>query len=206
MARPSSQQVAGYFPCPQRLLPSFASILRWRRPAYHRGYVLLDPCAGDGEAIVTLRDLWAADIPPESRAYRPPTFPIRACELEAQRAEALDERLDWHDQALAGDCFRLLSLTPPETGAALLYLNPPYDHDAEYQRLEQRFLARFTGHLHPGSGWLFYLNIDSTKDAAAFGYLPHGPAGLPGLSLELHFNLLDANKQVINNVGVLSAT
>lgn len=31
-------------------------------------------------------------------------------------------------------------------------------------------------------GWIFSLNIDSTKDAAAFGYLPHGPAGLPGLA------------------------
>ena len=33
-----------------------------------------------------------------------------------------------------------------------------------------------------------------------------GPAGLPGLSLELNFSLLDANRQVIQNVGVLSAT
>src|SRR5258706_10430589 len=33
-----------------------------------------------------------------------------------------------------------------------------------------------------------------------------GPGGLPSLAIELHFNLLDANKQILNNVNVLSAT
>ncbi len=46
----------GYYPTPGRLLPSFASILRWPE-ATGRTY-LIDPCAGDGTAIQTLRDLW----------------------------------------------------------------------------------------------------------------------------------------------------
>jgi hypothetical protein len=103
---------------------------------------------------VALRDRWAAALGSEERR---PSFSILACELEAQRAQALDQRLQWHDQVFAGDCFRLLPSSPAGTGCTVLYLNPPYDQDPEHRRLEQRFLARFTSHLHPGSGILLYL-------------------------------------------------
>ncbi len=109
--------------------------MTWRKPGYSQTYPLLDPCAGEGEAIVTLRDLWAADLGSEGRRPGLPPFAIRACELEAQRAEALAERLEWQDRSFAGDCFRLLPLTPSTTGCALLFLNPPYDQDRDHQRL-----------------------------------------------------------------------
>lgn len=79
--------------------------MTWRKPGYSQTYPLLDPCAGEGEAIVTLRDLWAADLGSEGRRPGLPPFAIRACELEAQRAEALAERLEWQDRSFAGELF-----------------------------------------------------------------------------------------------------
>jgi hypothetical protein len=83
---------------------------------------------------------------------------ILACELEAERALSLRKRLAFNvDDAYHGDAFQLCSTGPEGDGATVLYLNPPYDHDPEYGRLEHRFLIRFTQHLHPGAGFLFYL-------------------------------------------------
>jgi uncharacterized methyltransferase DUF6094 len=160
VARPGSQQVAGYFPSPERLLPSFASILRWPRP--EGPTFLLDPCAGDGAAIRTLRRLWVETYDPDPWTPAGASFSTRmsihACELEAQRAAALRESLDSPgDAAHHGDAFRLCPPDPTSSRATVLYLNPPYDHDPDFRRLEHRFLLRFAQHLHPGSGFLFYL-------------------------------------------------
>jgi 23S rRNA A2030 N6-methylase RlmJ len=83
---------------------------------------------------------------------------ILASELEAERAAALKSSLDpTADYVYHGDAFRLSRTTLPDSGATVLYLNPPYDQDPEYRRLEHRFLVRFTQHLHPGAGFLLYL-------------------------------------------------
>ncbi|MFW6012218.1 MAG: DUF6094 domain-containing protein [bacterium] len=153
MARPGSVEVGGYFPTPESILPRIASLITWPRGS-HRA-VLLDPCAGDGHAILTLRRLWGAS----EHAYL--TGPsIVACEAEAERAKVLRGALHPHrDQTFSGDAFSLLPTVDPSSsgGAAVLYLNPPYDHDPEYQRLEHRFLTRFTEHLAAGAGYLLFL-------------------------------------------------
>jgi hypothetical protein len=83
---------------------------------------------------------------------------IHACELEAERAAVLGQELNGSgDRVYHGDAFLLSSFAPKESGATVLYLNPPYDHDSDYGRLEHRFLLRFSQHLHPGAGFLFYL-------------------------------------------------
>jgi hypothetical protein len=83
---------------------------------------------------------------------------IVGCELEAERAATLKAGLNsFGDVAFHGDAFRLSALEPRDRQATVLYLNPPYDHDAEYQRLEHRFLLRFAEHLHPGCGHLLFL-------------------------------------------------
>ncbi|MDP9120128.1 MAG: DUF6094 domain-containing protein, partial [Acidobacteriota bacterium] len=84
---------------------------------------------------------------------------IHACELEAERAAALRQALDSRggDVAYQGDAFRLCPAPAGSSAATALYLNPPYDHDREYRRLEHRFLVRFAPHLHAGAGFLLYL-------------------------------------------------
>lgn len=107
---------------------------------------LLDPCAGNGEALVALRDAWT---PPEQAC----AIEAHGCELERDRANQLLAALG-HGRALHGDAFHLRWKAP---ALDVLYLNPPYDHDPLYQRSELRFLDRFTPALRPGRGALMLL-------------------------------------------------
>ncbi len=133
--------------------------MRWPEP--EGPTCLLDPCAGEGTAIRTLRRLWVESYCPDP--YRPAggwhnRMSILACELEAERAAALQNGLDPSaDNAYHGDAFRLSRTSLADSGATVLFLNPPYDQDPEYRRLEHRFLVRFSQHVHPGAGYLFYL-------------------------------------------------
>jgi hypothetical protein len=151
--------------------------LRWPEnpPRTH----LIDPCAGEGTALSTLRRIWVQSVFPD--AFKPAgpwesQIAIHACELEAERATTLGRDFDFYvDRVHHGDAFRLASFAPKEKGATVLYLNPPYDHDAEYGRLEHRFLLRFSQHLHPGAGFLFYLvpyyALESSADFLAQSFL-----------------------------------
>ena len=124
--------------------------MQWRRDASRRPRaVLLDPCAGDGEAILELRRRWA-----ESLSSGPYSFRIQANEMEAERAAALEAALETCDQALAGDAFHL---SWAGGGASVLWLNPPYDTDPDEKRLELKFLKRFTPALRPSIGVLMFL-------------------------------------------------
>lgn len=106
---------------------------------------VLDPCAGDGAAIVQIASAVAGD-----------GVHYYACELEESRHEGLVSRLRWRwqdrERALRGDVF--CSVFEGE-GVGLLYLNPPYDLDREHGRLEEKFLARFTRALMPGGVLVF---------------------------------------------------
>lgn len=168
MARPGSVEVAGYFPTPDTVLPRIASVVAWPHGSSHG--VLLDPCAGAGDAIRALRDAWSTEH--SSRGWRPSGPAVLACELEAERAESLRKTLDHHrDRVFAGDAFCLSPTTDVSDagGATVLYLNPPYDADPDHGRLEQRFLERFTAHL-ARRGILLYLVPYSSLTASA-GYL-----------------------------------
>ena len=151
MARLESVAIGGYYPTPDVLLPRIASLLDW--PEGSARAVLLDPCAGSGEAIAALRAAWTDD--PDAPYRSGPR--VVATELEAGRARDLASRLDFRgDQALHGDAFRLVrSSTDTDDGVSLLYLNPPYDTDPEFRRLEHRFLTRFADFLAPGGVLLF---------------------------------------------------
>ncbi|RMH23422.1 MAG: hypothetical protein D6696_00560, partial [Acidobacteria bacterium] len=131
--------------------------MRWPDP-YDGTTSIVDPCAGDGAAVATLRRLLyeaaCERFARETRyGYAMPV--IRACELEAVRAEALARKLTaYRDVTYHGDAFHLRRTCGYAT---LLYLNPPYDVDREHKRLEHRFLTRFADHLLPGKGFLFFL-------------------------------------------------
>jgi len=134
--------------------------LKWPEPPRTPSF-LLDPCAGDGEAILALRDHWRSQWDPEDYSpwQRPVTPSVVVCELEAERARTLKAAIDPElgDVAYHADAFRLHSAEEGSARATVLFLNPPYDTDPEYGRLEHRFLVRFTRWLHPGAGILLFL-------------------------------------------------
>lgn len=121
MARLESRASAGFFPTAGGVLPLIAALF----DPPDRAWSLVDPCAGEGVAAIELAS-------GECEVF--------VAELEQTRFEALskDRRLEKH--ALRGDAFRILFNGP---FASLLYLNPPYDVDAEFGRLEERWLQRW---------------------------------------------------------------
>lgn len=127
-----------------------------------RRAVLVDPCAGDGEAIAGLRDIWT----PAHYWGR-----ILAVEMEKVRAAGHAKHLELEagsfDLSVRADAFHVE--IDAKGGASLLFLNPPYDFDKEHGRLEQRFLERWTQALEPGFGVLMFLVPHyALKASAAF--------------------------------------
>ena len=151
MARPESVALAGYYPTPPSLLPILASLVEIEPTPSGWPHVLVDPCAGTGEAIDALARCWFPDT-------ADPGCEVYGIELEAGRHKQLADRLG-PDYALRGDAFNfeITGSELPRQGASVLYLNPPYDVDRVHRRLEQRFLERWTCCLAPGAGLLVFV-------------------------------------------------
>lgn len=171
MAHIEAEAVGGYYPFPPQLLQSVAALIEVtgidtqyassQRPIA----VAVDPCAGDGAALLELaRLLWRTDlqdkIGPEVQLY--------VTELEEGRARALRSR--WNRSfgyqaeqkwALHGDGFHvrwnLQGSYNRSTGAGLLWLNPPYGPSPTYGRVEHQWLVRWTEALTPGTGVLVFV-------------------------------------------------
>lgn len=150
MARPESIIRAGFYPTPEHLLPAIAGLVRPTPRWQSDPVTILDPCAGEGVALRALASAW--------RCYGD----ARAIELEAGRHAALARHL--HHRALHGDTFRAVVEGP---GAAVLYLNPPYDVDRDHGRLEERFLARTLGWLAVGGALVFVVPHHALAASAA---------------------------------------
>lgn len=143
MARLESIAVGGYYPTPEHVVPRLAALL----DAGPR-HSFLDPCAGEGAAILSL----IASLQTDNAS-------VYAVELEKTRHHTLETNLgdrfgySTRNDALHGDAFKVSFIGE---GVSCLYLNPPYDTDPQHGRLEERFLARFAAALAP-SGVLVYL-------------------------------------------------
>lgn len=141
MARIESQAIGGYYPTPEALLPAIFSHVQLSKRS-----VVLDPCAGDGAVLAAWEKVIVAAGGFTGTAARL----LVGCELERTRYLALAARAKAQPNAwyvYGGDAFRLERLA----GGALstvLYLNPPYDFDPDFGRMEHRFLERFTQFLY----------------------------------------------------------
>ena len=133
--RLAAQAKGGFYPTPPRVVEMIATLMQARTVT--RGETtlrILDPCCGAGDALAQL----AACIGrPDGAAVE--TYGV---ELHAERSKEAESRLD---HALGTDLFQ----TAIANGAfGLLYLNPPYDQDADdEQRTEMRFLRHCTRYL-----------------------------------------------------------
>lgn len=154
LARLESIAVAGYYPTPPSVVPLIAK----RLDSADCG-AFLDPCCGDGAAVLALmRELGLSR-----------KADLHVIELEKTRHEALtkniNEQLGYSSSrnALHGDAF---FVAYQGKGVTCLYLNPPYDIDPEHGRLEQKFLARFADALAPGGVLIFLVPYYALKASA----------------------------------------
>ena len=134
--RLAAQSKGGYYPTPDRVTDLIAGLIYAPEGRYsNRGELLrvLDPCCGGGDAVARLAE----------RLDKPNALPIETygVELHRDRAQEAEKLLD---RTLACDLFQ----TSIANGAfGLLYLNPPYDWDAEDKRVEHAFLTHCTRYL-----------------------------------------------------------
>lgn len=165
MARTASIALGGYYPTPHSTIPLIASHLACPIDGYKR-VALLDPCAGKGEAVLALADLLTSDLHDAS-------YQVHAAEMETERAAELERAVKNSNASgasttLCTDAFQIVwTFDRWNNGADLLFLNPPYDHDREHGRLEEKFLDRFTAALRPGGILVFLVPFHALKASAA---------------------------------------
>lgn len=158
MARLHSIAVGGYFPTPSHLLPKIARLIKPLANTYTQSY--MDPCAGEGTAIHEIAG--KAGIG-NSVFY--------GCEMESLRFAGLKQKFanSWNAKILQGDAFRITyDKGLYKEGVSLLYLNPPYDTDKVYGRLEHKFLERFSEALAENGLLLFVVPFYAIKASAEF--------------------------------------
>ena len=142
--RLAAQSKGGYYPTPDRVVDLVADLIDTPTGSNYRNAEtlrILDPCCGGGDAVARLAE----------RLDRPNALPIETygVELHRDRAEEAERLLH---RTLAADLFAT-SIANGAFGA--LYLNPPYDWDAEDKRVEHAFLTHCTHYLVEGGLLIF---------------------------------------------------
>jgi hypothetical protein len=133
---------AGFFACPPVVTDQIAAHLRAPHGAPYGGRIL-DPCAGEGVALVTIAErLHLEPFGVELHEERAKTARTAVNQLVARPGEDAFSTRILHDS--------YLNLVTSRGGYNLLYLNPPYDHDEEDGRLEYQWLVQTRPWLQAG--------------------------------------------------------
>ncbi|WP_420640483.1 DUF6094 domain-containing protein [Candidatus Leptofilum sp.] len=151
MTRLANVEKAGYF----RLPPSVTERLVTHIAAPKDGRIL-DPCAGEGSALVTLAkklhlDPFGVELHEgRAKAAREAVGQLLVTRHGFDKGDAAAS----HGTRILHDSY--LSLVTSRGGYNLLYLNPPYDHDDVDGRLEYQWLVHTRPWLQP-SGLLVWV-------------------------------------------------
>ena len=130
--RLEAQAKAGFYPTPPKVVDIIKTWIGEKMAGPRR---LLDPCCGTGEPAAQIAAAAGCD------AY--------GVELNTERAQAAKGILT---KVVAGDLF---SVRARPGAFSILYLNPPYDFDAEDGRTELSFLKHTLPYLAPKGLLLF---------------------------------------------------
>ena len=170
MARPENWQNQGYVPTPGIVSSLIGRYFRSNCYAHNNEkekmavFNILDPCCGEGDAIVALRDLIHTRITNDRSCYGDAEarfHRVRAwgVELNEDRAELAAKVLF---RVFKGDFLEETAVEPYAFQAA--WVNPPYgDMDSGQGRAETKFLIAATEALCPG-GLLFYIVPEKVAD------------------------------------------
>jgi predicted RNA methylase len=130
--RLEAQAKAGFYPTPSKVVDIIKTWIGEKTPGPRR---LLDPCCGTGDPAAQIATAAGCD------AY--------GVEINTDRAKAAKNLLS---KVVAGNLFTVRA----RPGAfSILYLNPPYDFDAEDGRTELSFLKHTLPYLTPRGLLLF---------------------------------------------------
>jgi len=130
--RLEAQAKAGFYPTPPKVVDIIKTWMGERMPGPRR---LLDPCCGTGEPAAQIAAAAGCE------AY--------GVEINTDRAKTAKNLVS---KVVAGNLF---SVRARPASFSILYLNPPYDFDAEDGRTELSFLKHTLPYLAPGGLLLF---------------------------------------------------
>src|SRR5439155_17879047 len=130
--RLEAQAKAGFYPTPSKVVDIIKTWIGEKTPGPRR---LLDPCCGTGDPAAQIATAAGCD------AY--------GVEINTDRAKAAKNLLS---KVVAGNLF---SVRARPGAFSILYLNPPYDFDAEDGRTELSFLKHTLPYLTPRGLLLF---------------------------------------------------
>lgn len=154
MSRPESQALGGFFKTQDEVRPLINR--RFAAQSEPGSYCVVDPCAGEGEAVAELVNVvfgmkdTVGYAPKKGTRAEGVEVSIVAVELEMERKTKCDSAvcsIVSYSQAevLHGDG---LCCEATGSGASLLWLNPPYDF-FRGQRFESRFLDAWATRIAP---------------------------------------------------------
>jgi predicted RNA methylase len=132
--RLEAQAKAGFYPSPAEVVEIIQTWIGEKAPDLRR---LLDPCCGTGE--------------PAARIAAAAGCEAYGVEINTERARVAKKLLN---KVVAGDLF---SVRARPGAFSILYLNPPYDFDADDGRTELSFLKHTVPYLTPEGLLLFLL-------------------------------------------------
>src|SRR5581483_7454677 len=132
--RLEAQAKAGFYPTPTEVVEIIQTWIEEKAPGLRR---LLDPCCGTGEPAARIAAAAGCDV--------------YGVEINTERAKRAKKLLS---KVVAGDLF---SVKARPGAFSILYLNPPYDFDADNGRAELSFLKHTVPYLTPGGLLLFLL-------------------------------------------------
>src|SRR5713226_4495544 len=132
--RLEAQAKAGFYTTPNEVIEIIKTWVGEKKPGARR---LLDPCCGTGEPAARIAAAAGCD-----------TFGV---EINTARARVANKLLT---KVVASDLF---SVRARPRAFSILYLNPPYDFDADDGRAELSFLKHTVAYLTPGGLLLFLL-------------------------------------------------
>lgn len=138
--RLAGQEKLGFFPIPPAAMDKLSAFLRVKDPA---AAVIVDPCAGAGQAIGQL-----------ARTLSVPPANVWACELDIARGEAAAAQTKSIGNVLAPCDF--LTAETSFGFASLVWCNPPYDSEAGGGGREEETFLRHAGNLLAPGGIIMF--------------------------------------------------
>lgn len=141
MARLESEAKGGFYPTPPEEMAHILKMLSLSDAAIDEGITLIDPCAGEGDALKQMADYFSSQTSVK-------TYGI---ELEKGRAEKAATKLD-HVLACGYEEARM-----SHEAFSVMYLNPPFAEN-KGKRLEEMFLEELSKD-YLGAGSILILNI-----------------------------------------------
>ena len=149
--RLEGQAKGGYYPTPEPVVRMIASYVACRRGDVFR---MIDPCCGKGDALAFFQAQMKDWFGAKTKSY--------GVELNRDHAEDASAKLD---EVLHADLF---STSIANDAFDILYLNPPYDYDADDKRTEHAFLLRATRYLRTNGILIFIVPRRELSTSARF--------------------------------------